>query len=118
MLLNSKTYSFSGVINGVTSWIERSLGLAALFSTVTASVKIDTLVREQWKLTVNVATPEDSGCCTTDPVLGFMEAKIEVRMSPNLDAVARADFLARLQDLVETAEFTAAITNLQTPTGP
>lgn len=118
MLLNSKTYSFSGIVNGVTSWIERSLGLASLFSPVTASMRIDNLVRQTWKLVVNVPTPEESGCCVTDPVLGFMEAKIEVRMSPNLDAVARADFLARLQDLVETTEFTAAIVDLQTPTGP
>ena len=61
MLLNGKTYSFSGVINGITSYIERSLGLAALFSTVTASVRIDTMVREQFKLVLNVPTPVDSG---------------------------------------------------------
>lgn len=116
MLLNSKTYSFSGVINGITSYIERSLGLAALFSTVTASLKIDTLVREQWKLVLNVPTPsEETGCCSTDPVLGFCEAKIEIRMSPNLDAVVRADFLQRIQDLVETVEFIAAITDLKSP---
>ena len=116
MLLNGKTYSFSGVINGITSYIERSLGLAALFSTVTASVRIDTMVREQFKLVLNVPAPADSGCCTTDPVLGFCEANIQVRMSPNLDAAVRADFLQRIQDLVETSEFTEAITNLVSAT--
>ncbi len=115
MLLNAKTYSFSGVVNGITSYIERSLGLAALFSKVTASLRIDTMVREQWKLVVPVAAPEVSGCCATDPVLGFMEAEIKIRMSPNLDAAERADFLQRIQDLVETVEFTAAITDLVQP---
>ena len=116
MLLNGKTYSFSGIVNGITSWIERSLGLAALFSSVTASLRIDSMVRETWKLTVNFAADPETGCCEKDPVLGFAEATIQVRISPTLEPAQRADFLQRLQDLTESAEFIAAVTDLVTPT--
>ena len=98
------------------SYVERSLGLAALFSVVTASLRIDTMARQTWKLTVPVAAEPETGCCGMDPVLGFAEAVIQIRISPTLDTTQRADFLQRLQDLTESAEFIAAVTNLATPT--
>lgn len=116
IVLNTKTYNWSGWINGVSSWIERSLGLAALFSSVTASVKIDTMARETWKLHVPFPTVPADGCCATEPVLGIAEATINLRMSPSLTIANRTDFRERLKDLIQSAEFTAAVVNLQTPT--
>lgn len=116
MILNSKTYTFGGWVNGVTSYIERSLGIAALFSAVTASLKIDSMVRSTWKLNVPFPQPSEPECCGADPVAGFAEATIGIRMSPNLTSAQRADFLQRIQDLTETAEFIAAVTNLVAPT--
>ena len=114
MLLNGKTYGFSGIINGISSWFERSLGLAALFSNLTASQRIDSMVRQTWKLNVPFPSDPETGCCGTDPVLGFAEVTIGIRISPTLGSTERADFLQRIQDLTETAEFIAAVTNLET----
>lgn len=116
IVLNTKTYNWSGWVNGVSSWIERSLGLAALFSSVTASLRIDSMAREQWKLTVPFPPVPAEGCCATETVLGFAEATINIRMSPSLTTANRTDFRERLEDLIQSAEFTAAVVNLVTPT--
>ena len=62
LTLNTKVYPFAGIVAGVTSYMNRALGLAALFSPVTASVKTDTMARVQWKLRVNNPQPGDSEC--------------------------------------------------------
>ena len=115
LTLNTKVYPFAGIVSGVTSYVYRGLGLAGLFSPVTASVKVDTMARVQWKLRVNNPQPEDSGCCTTDPVAGFEEADIKIRMSPNATTAERTDFALRLKDLVATTEFQSSIINLEQP---
>lgn len=115
LTLNTKVYPFAGIASSISSYVYRGLGLAALFSPVTASVKLDTMSRIQWKLRVNNPQPEDSGCCTTDPVAGFEEADIKIRMSLNATTAERTDFALRLKDLVATPEFQASIINLEQP---
>lgn len=115
LTLNTKVYTFGGIIQGITSYINRDLGLAALFSVVTASLRIDSMIRETWKLTMPFPVDPESPCCNTDPVAGFCEAKIEIRMSPNVPASVRADFALRLKDLVATTEFQSSITSLVQP---
>lgn len=114
--LNTKVYPYSGVMGGISSWIYRGLGLAALFSAATIQVRLDTLSRISAKLKVVNPTPVESGCCTTDPVNGFEEADIKIRMSPNATVAERTDFGLRLKDFVSSPEFQAAITNLEQPT--
>jgi hypothetical protein len=113
--LNTKVYTFAGIMSGITSWAYRGLGLAALFSNATISVKLDTMSRVQAKLKVVNAADVESGCCATDPAAGFCEADIKIRMSPNATAAERTDFALRLLDFVGTTVFQSAITNLEQP---
>lgn len=115
LTLNSKVYPFAGIAGGISSYMYRALGLAALFSSATIQVRFDTMSRVQAKLKVVNPVPEDSGCCTTDPVNGFSEADIKIRMSPNATAAERTDFALRLKDFVATTEFQSSIINLEQP---
>jgi hypothetical protein len=115
LTLNTKVYPFAGIVGGIASYVYRGLGLAALFSTASIQVRFDTMSRVQAKLKVVNPVPEDSGCCVTDPVAGFSEADIKIRISPNATAAERTDFALRLKDFVGTTEFQSAITNLEQP---
>lgn len=126
MILDGKTYAFSGIVGGIVSYVERSLGLSALFSTVTASLRSDAskigqqaknlFNRQTWKLTIHVPADPVEGCCPTDPVLGLAECTISVRISSTLGTTARTDFADQIKDLTATTEFRNALISLVTPT--
>lgn len=115
LTLNTKVYPFAGVMGGIASYVYRGLGLAALFSTATIQVRLDTMSRIHAKLVVANPVPEDSGCCVTSPVAGVMDVDIKVRLPTNATAAERTDFALRLKDFVGTTEFQSAITNLAQP---
>lgn len=122
MILDSKTYAFAGVLGNYSRWAYRALGLAQLFSWVQGSVTInaDTAAKKQpstvkFRLMVPYAVAEDSACGCEGDVLGTITGYIDLTVSNSLDTAARTDFHARLVDLVSSAEFTAAIVNLEQP---
>lgn len=122
MELNAKTYTFAGVIGNATRWGYRALGLAQLFSWVTGAVTVNTDLPTKkrpstvkFRLQVPFPVTESSACSCEGDVLGTITGYIDISCSNTLGTAERADFLARLQDLVQTAEFEAAVTSLEQP---
>lgn len=115
LTLNTKVYPFTGIMAGITSYVYRGLGLAALFSDATIQVRLDTMSRIHAKLKVVNPVAVAEGCCATEPVAGVMDVDIKVRLPLNATVAERTDFALRLKDFVGTPEFQAAITNLAQP---
>lgn len=122
MILNSKTYAFSGVAGAFTRYAYRALGLAQLFSWVTAAVtqgkaKLNkpASTRVRWNILQIVPVPEDSACGCEGDIKSRSTVYFDADIDGSSDAAARADLLAQIQDLVLTAEFAASITNLEQP---
>lgn len=115
MILNTKTYAFSGILAGISTWIERSLKLSQLFSTLTGSVVVDTKARVKWRLKVPYAVASDSTCGCAGDVRGVADLAIDIRFDNSLDDADRLDMLDRLQDLVLTTQFASSVTNLEQP---
>lgn len=117
IVLNTKTYLGRGIANGVASWAEISGGIAAAFSVLTSSLRIDSKVRGTWKLELPTVAEEASACACPGVVLSVCDATISFRMDTNADTATRTDFADRLEDLVASPEFRASIISLQQPTG-
>lgn len=115
IVLNTKTYSFSGILNGITGYVERSGGIAAAFSNLTASLRIDSKVRIVWKLVMPIVAEEASACACPGDVVELADASITIRLDPKMTTAERTDFGLRLKDLVASAEFQAGITSLVQP---
>lgn len=122
MILNSKTYTYAGVLGNYSRWAYRSLGLAQLFSWVQGYVatNFDAKTKKatssvKWRIMVPVPVAEDSACGCEGDVLGTITGYIDIQLNGALDTAARTDFLAQLQDLIATAEFTASVVSLEQP---
>lgn len=125
MTLNSKVYDFANVVGSASRYAYRALGLAQLFSWVTARVTLPTSsaqpgkakppTKVRWDLRQVAAVSEDSACGCADDVRQYSTVFIEVYISGAADSADRADLLAQLRDLVDTTEFGLSITNLQQP---
>lgn len=116
--LNTKAYVGAGILNGISRFIERSLGILAGFSNLTASVnanKIKTTVK--WKLVIPVInTDEATACACPGDVLQETIVDFSVRYDAKADPTHRADVLARIQALVDTTQFAGTVTDLVLPT--
>lgn len=117
IVLNSLNYVGSGILNGVSWFMERSKGLANAFSSLTARVgftKDKTNVL--WKLVVPVVKETDSSCGCAGEVVRTTYVDISVRMDRAATAAERDDVKVRVQNLVASPQFAASITNLDLPT--
>lgn len=122
IVLNSKTYNFAGFDqNGVSIYKETSSGVPGGFSYLTCRVstpatdKADSKV--MWRLTMPILAAADSSCSCEGAVLRtyrFDDGKVTIP-SGSL-AAERADFLARIQALVDTTQYAASINSLVQPT--
>lgn len=122
IVLNSKTYNFAGFDqNGVSVYKETSSGVPGGFSYLTCRVstpatdKADAKV--MWRLTMPILAAADSSCSCEGSVLRtyrFDDGKVTIP-SGSL-AAERADFLARIQALVDTTQYAASINSLVQPT--
>lgn len=122
IVLNSKTYNFAGFDqNGVSVYKETSSGVPGGFSMLTCRVttpatdKADAKV--MWRLTMPILAAADSTCACEGAVLRvyrFDDGKVTIP-SGSLSA-ERADFLARIQSLVDTTQYAASINSLTQPT--
>ena len=117
IVLNTKTYIGRGIANAIATWMETSAGVVAAFSAVTASLRLDTKVRVQWKLEVPVVATEASSCVCPGQVLRVSDANLQIRMDPGATTAERTDFALRLKDLVASPEFQASIISISQPTG-
>lgn len=120
IVLNTKTYSGAGFLNGLVSWIERSGGVAAAFSVVRSSLRIDPekagKVRIKWDLDMPIVATESSSCSCAGDVLRKGDFIITGRLDKGLTEAERTDLADRLSDLVQSAQFRAAVINLEQQT--
>lgn len=120
LTLNTKTYSGAGFINGLVSWIERSGGIAAAFSTVVSSLRIDPeskgKVRIKWTMDMPIVAAEATSCACPGEVVRNADVTIQVRIDKGFTTAERTDFMERLEDLVQTTQFRASVISLEQQT--
>lgn len=116
IVLNTKPYVPTGVINGASMFWEQSGGLVNAFSPLSARVNYTgQKTNVAWKLTIPVVKPEDSACGCAGDVARTAIVDITVRLDRDATSAERADIEKRISDLVANAQFKASITNLTLP---
>lgn len=113
--LNSKSYVGAGILNLISIWWERSLGIATLFSQLTNRVVFQpTLTLVAWKLTVPIV-PADPDCCVPT-VLKDTIVDVNIRFDKAAPQAHRDDVLQRVQDLIASVPFETSVSSLQQQT--
>lgn len=116
--LNTKAYSYIGLNNGISTYLNRDGGLAASFSPLSARVVVSNQASKStisWKLKVPVISTESSACACPGDELREAIADISVRLGASATLAERTDFALRLKDLVSSPEFQASIISLSQP---
>jgi len=113
MTLNTKVYAgTTAVINGVSHWVERSAGIAALFSRVRASLRVADLIRIKTDLELPYPQPEGAPVCCGPDEQRLATFVGTIRMHPSLTAAERTDFRTRIKDLFSSAQIIALLDDL------
>ena len=113
MTLNTKVYAgTTAILNGVSHWVECSLGIAALFSRVRSSLRVADLVRIKVDLDLPYPQPEGAPVCCGPDEVRLATFVGSIRLHPSLTTAERTDFRLRLKDLFASAQITALIDNL------
>lgn len=112
IVLNTLNYVGNGILNGVSWFYERSLGVVSRFSALTNRINFGaTKTTVAWKLTVPVVIPPAEGCCDATKMDDTI-IDVTLRFARDLPEANRTDALDRLQDLVLTTQFMGSVTNL------
>lgn len=118
MELNEKNYVFDGIANGVSVYTERSGGLVAAYSPLTAQVSLGkgargsrnaSRSRSVWKLSVPHVAGTDTSCACIGDVLSQEDVTIDVRLDANSASAAATDIVGRIRDLVNSPQFEASV---------
>lgn len=118
--LNTKAYSFSGLVNRIATYFHRPAGPASGWSELTATctpgdTKTQLKSRARWKLAVPVVASETTAAYVAGDVLRVADADIIVRSEAVATSAELADLYLRIKDLVASPEFKASIETLTTP---
>lgn len=114
--LNTVAYAPNGTQGNIALW--RNLqdpnlgGLTTLRESVTGPSK-EGVFRVRWKLDLPKVAEDASPCACPGEQLSVAVADISVIMPASWTAAQRADFRARVQDLVTDAAFVASLDNLE-----
>lgn len=112
--LNTKAYiGTNSIVNGVAAFVERSLGIAKLFSEVRTSLRLTDKSRARVDLAVPFPQAEGAPVCCGPDEARLADAILNIRMHPSLTLAERTDFADRLKDLVSSAQFRALIISLE-----
>lgn len=117
IVLNSKTYNYDGFDpNGVVGYMERSGGVATSFSPLSfGQGTTDKYVKNTVRLSIPIVSTEDSECSCSGTNLRTYRLRLELEEPVTGTLAERQDFLARIQDLVATAQFEQLVENLVKP---
>lgn len=111
--LNTKPYEGNGILNGVSTWYERSGGIAAGFQPLTSTISFNpTKTSVKWKLVAPVLQPDATACACPNEVLRSTIVDISVRLDKAATKAERDDILKRIQDLVLTTVFVDSVSKL------
>lgn len=116
IVLNTKTYTWQGLVNGASSFIERSLGVVAGFSTLTMKAfygKKKVAIRHRLHVTSLVS--ESSACACPGQILDEAYATIEVNFNDTASPAFREDVRLRIQGLVASGVFADSLDDLAIP---
>lgn len=106
LTLNTKTYNGTGIQNGIGGYMERSGGIAASFSPVTSSVKLEKdRTRITTKLVLPIVQSEATACACPGEVLQADDVIVNARLAPGATDAQRLDLYNRFKDLVNTTAF-------------
>lgn len=114
--LNTKAYSFSGLLNGIASFLHRGAGVAASFLTLTGRVRLtakDSIV--SWMLRVPVVATEATACACPGDAVRVSHVDISVKLPAGATKAERTDIALQVKDLVASPEFQASIIDLAQP---
>lgn len=122
IVVNTKTYSGLGVVNGTAQYVERSAGTASGFSGMSAIVQLagsskGSKTRIRWKFDVPVITAEATPCACPDDVIRAADVDVIVRFAKGATVAERTDITDRLKDLIASAQFRASLISLEQPAG-
>lgn len=117
LVLNTKTYTPRGNIGGIAKWsLAGDASFGGAVSSVTESVrdpgKNSPVSRIKFKLDVPKAADGSSPCNCSGEALGTAVVNIDVVVPSVFTAAERDDLSLRIQGLVASAVFTAAVTDL------
>lgn len=119
--LNTVVYSPRGTSNGVTKWAKPGdAGFGGGQSELTMSVKgplDDGKNRVRVILTSPKLATADSACACTGQQLGIFQLNANIDLPGSATPAERQDFRKRIKDYFASAEFTAAVDNLEAPWG-
>lgn len=125
MILNGKTYSFDGNLNGMAVYTERSAGIPAGYSPLTTTNTVGkgargtnnaSRSRSVWKLSLPVVATDDSACVCTGDILRQTDVNVDIRSDANSTTADLTELLARFRALVLTPQFEASFLQHLTPT--
>ena len=121
IVLNTKTYGFSGYMGKIAQWLERTVGVPTGFSALTCSIdqpgtsSKDANYRVKWKLKRPTIATDDSACACDGSVKRSAIADLVFTLPASGTMVERQELLDQLDDLVADAQFRASILNLANP---
>lgn len=114
--LNAVAYTFAGFLapNSISQYIAygSGTGTPAGMSVLTNKIDRGAQTKVRWKLHLPTVATSDSSCTCTGEILRDHIADIVFTVPPGSLGTERSDLLARIQDLVLTAEFAASVTGL------
>lgn len=115
--LNTVVYAPRGTSNGVTKWAKPAdTGFGGGTSELTESVKgpdSEGKTRVRSILTSNKLATVDTACACAGSSMGLFQVNTTIDIPGNATAAERQDFRKRYQSYVASAEFIAAIDNLE-----
>lgn len=114
IVLNTKNYTGPVLVRNVSTWTERSSGIAAGFSTADMSVSTDAkVIKGKATLKLPILATEDSSCSCAGSVLREGSVFTDVRMGASMSTAERTDLYLRYKDFVNSAQFRALFEDLE-----
>lgn len=119
LVLNGKTYTFDSDVSGVITWSDKTGGIPAGFSKVTASLRPSAKSTSPYRVDLRIDIPilaaEDSSCACTGEVLRWETGRISVEIPFTGTTAERTDAATRLKDLIADATVQAMLISLTRP---
>lgn len=113
IVLDGTNYIGNGITNGVNLWQDRSSGIVAGFSDLTASVNITkTKVNVLSKIREPILQEGDSACACEGTVLRTNYLDVNVRFDASATQEERDTMWQKAKDWVNSAQFAALVKDL------
>lgn len=116
IVLNALNYVGEGIVNGISWFREKSVGLVAGFRTLTARISYNpTKTVVAWKLVKPVVATESTDCVCAGEILREAIIDITVRLDREATQAERDAIVEDIEDLVATTQFKGSITGFVMP---